>query len=100
MAEFEIDADGGVLKLSGKLMNESETELRRCCDELLRGPAKMILIDMTGVESVVSICIGVIAAMWLDSLTMERELTVAPSKEVRRIFEIAGFDRVFKLTDA
>ena len=99
MADLEINAARGILKVSGALTGEDDVSLRRACDELLRGPSRRLLVDMTGVDSIVSICVGVIAAMWLDAITMERELEVAPSKEVRRIFQIAGFDRVFNLRD-
>jgi len=99
MASYEIDPAAGTLKVSGTLLGEDETHLRQECDELLRGPAKTMTIDLKEVESITSMCIGIIAALWLDAITIERGLVVKPSKEVRRVFQLAGFDRVFKLAD-
>ncbi len=97
MAEFKLDAEKGTLKVAGKLFVDEETELRRCCDEILRGPSWDLTVDLKKVSAISSMSVGIIAALWLDAVTLERNLKVSPSKEVRRIFTLAGFDRVFKL---
>ena len=99
MATYEIDAPAGILKVAGELGGGEETALRRHCDELLRGGAAELVLDLTGVTSIVSMCVGIIAALWLDAITLERNLVVRPSKEVRRVFHLAGFDRVINLGD-
>jgi len=94
MGEFEIDKYSGVLTVSGQLRDADVPVLQGHCDELLRGPSNDMKVDLTRVTGVSSSCAAVIAALQLDAITIERELTVKASEEVRRSFELAGFGRV------
>ena len=57
MAKYEIDADAGSLKVAGELTGNEDVELRRHCDELLRGRAEEMSMDLKGVDAIGSMCV-------------------------------------------
>lgn len=97
MQDFEISAD--TLTVHTELVSGVEEDFRIACDELLEIGGRDLTIDMSHSRHIVSTCIGVISALWVDALSEERDLRLVVSPEVRRVLEYAGFDHVFTLED-
>ena len=97
MAKFEIDAAG--IRIKGALRAPAANELRRLCEKLLEKSEGDLRLDLTGVNSIDSSCIAVLASLWVQTRGQKRRLTLAVSAAVRRILEYSGFDHVFALED-
>jgi anti-anti-sigma regulatory factor len=43
--------------------------------------------------------LGILSEAWGDALEKKRDLVIAISPDLRRIFQLSGFDQVFKLIE-
>lgn len=93
MADFRID--GKRLRVGGRLGEEDEEQLRKCCLDLFLTGAAAVEIDMTGVEEACSRCIGVLATLWIDLSVVGRRFKLIPSPKVARLLDMSGLSRVF-----
>ncbi len=97
MAEFRLE--GSVLRVQGSLAPQEDRELQDWCYRLMQTNEPTITVDLSGVASITSACIGVLSATWVDVITQDRIMDIIVSPEVRRIFTLAGFDKVLRLHD-
>ncbi len=73
--------------------------LREWCRKLLDVPGDTLTIDLSGTRYVASHHLGILSEAWADALEKKRDLVIAISPDLRRIFELSGFDQVFKLIE-
>ena len=73
--------------------------LREWCRELLDVPGDTLTIDLSGTRHVASHHLGILSEAWTDAIEKKRSLVIAISPDLRRIFELSGFDQVFKLIE-
>lgn len=95
MAKFSFEP--GALKIEGDLRAPAAKELRVLCRELFETGEGDMAVDLSGVESIDSSCISVLAALWVRATGAKRRLKLDVSPAVRRILEYSGFDKVFAL---
>ena len=97
MATFRLD--GSVLYVSGSLHTAEDRDLQEWCKRLMQAGETAITVDMSDVNQINSACIGVLSATWVDVITQDRTLDIVASAHVRKIFAMAGFDKVLRLRD-
>ncbi|MHC4249664.1 MAG: STAS domain-containing protein [Planctomycetota bacterium] len=73
--------------------------LRQWCRKLLEVPGDTLTIDLSGTRHVASHHLGILSEAWGDALEKKRDLVIAISPDLRRIFQLSGFDQVFKLIE-
>ncbi len=73
--------------------------LREWCRKLLDVEGETLTIDLSGTRHVASHHLGILSESWADALERKRDLVIAISPDLRRIFELSGFDQVFKLIE-
>ena len=95
MASFETT--DSVLKITGELDPESEPELKDACARLLSGAASTVTLDLTGVDYINSISIGVLVALCMDLRAAGRRAIMQPSKQVKKILDMTGLTETFAL---
>ena len=93
MPDFELD--GGRLAASGSLDADAEGELRDQCARLLLSGTESVKVDLSGVGSISSVCVGALVALWIDLCAAGRGMELQASPEVRRVLDIAGLGDVF-----
>ena len=96
MASCELD--GERLTVSGRLDGEAEEELKEKCAALLLSGAEVVKVDLSGVEFVVSGCIGVLVVLWIDLCAAKRRMELVASPEVKHVLDMAGLAGVFLQT--
>jgi hypothetical protein len=50
---------------------------------------------MTNVSEVASLCIGVLATLWIDLSVTGRRFELIPSSRVKRVLDLSGLSHVF-----
>lgn len=98
MASFEIDAE--VLTVAGKLRSEDEEGLKEKCASLLLSGSEVVKLDLSGVDYIVSGCIGVLVVLWIDLCAAKRRMELVTSPEVKKVLDMAGLSGVFASTSA
>lgn len=93
MASCELD--GERLTVSGRLDEGDAEELKEKCAALLLSGAEVVKVDLSGVEYVVSGCIGVLVVMWIDLCAAKRRMELVTSPEVKHVLDMAGLAGVF-----
>ncbi len=73
--------------------------LREWCRKLLDAPGDTLTIDLSGAKYVASHHLGILSEAWAYALESKRDLVIAISPNLRRIFVLSGFDLVFKLVE-
>jgi len=73
--------------------------LRQWCRKLLEVPGETLTIDLSGTKYIASHHLGILSEAWAEALEKKRDLVVAIAPELRRVFELSGFDQVFKLIE-
>ena len=97
MAEFALDET--VLHVTGQLLPEEDRKLYEWCTRLMETNEPKVTVDLSGVSSITSSCVGVLSATWVDILTQDRKIDLIVSPQVRRVLTLAGFHRVFELRE-
>jgi len=87
--------DGKTLTVCGSLQAGREDELRRHCDQLLARPEPELVIDLSRVDYIHSLSVGVLSYVWVEALSHDREVSFVVSKYVSDIFARTGLSRVF-----
>ena len=80
----------GELKISERLHERDDFRLRSLCRQLLDSGNQEVTIDLSGVRSICSRCIGTLVAVLTDLRAAGRELRLAASPEVKRALELSG----------
>ncbi len=75
------------------------TELRAWCEKLLECPAAKLTVDLSGTKHIASHHLGILSEAWRRAIEAGKELDVVIAPALRRVFELSGFDQVFKLTE-
>jgi anti-anti-sigma factor len=91
--------EGAVLRCPRDLNSHSPAELRGWCERLLAAGPGELVVDLSETRFVASHHLGVISEAWSAALGAGRELVVRISPELRRVFELSGFDRVFEVVE-
>jgi anti-anti-sigma factor len=95
--DFEIN--GTELRCPYDINTIMPKVLREWCRKLLEVPGETLTIDLSGTRYVASHHLGILSEAWADALEKKRDLVIAISPDLRRIFELSGFDQVFKLIE-
>lgn len=86
-----------VLSLLGRADSVGATQLEQA---LQQAPNVRVVLDMSQLVYINSAALRVLAAALTDHQQGGGDLLlVAPPRKVRRIFEIIGFDRFFRMVD-
>jgi anti-anti-sigma factor len=94
-AETTYRIDGDTLVVAGHLEAEEDEELRRWCLDLLLTEKEVVKLDLTGVRYISSLCVGVLATLWIDLSVAKRSFVLQPSAEVKKILDLSGLSKVF-----
>jgi anti-anti-sigma factor len=93
MATFEIG--DGRLKVTGALDPDSEEELKDACRRLLSSAGETVTLDMTQVERINSVSIGILVALLMDLQQANRRAVLQPSANLKRILDMTGLTETF-----
>ena len=91
--------EGGVLCCPEDMNSVRPKELRVWCGRLLDSPEAELVVDLTDTRYMASVHLGILSESWSESLRQGRKFKVRISPELRRLFELSGFDQVFQLAD-
>lgn len=95
MAAYDLQP--GRLHVRGSLDIFNSDTFYKLSRQLLRHNAEGLVLDLRGVNYISSECIGVISALWVDVCEAGKKLRIVPSHPVRKIFVLAGFDKIFDM---
>ena len=95
MSESDFTIEGAKLVVREDLRAGCEGELQSHCTRLLDSPERQLTIDLSGVEYVHSLCVGVLSYAWVEALNRDKEVVFVVSPEVADVFERTGLARVF-----
>jgi len=95
MAERDFTLEGARLTVREDLKAGCEGELQASCKRLLDSPGPQLVIDLSNVEYVHSLCVGVLSYAWVEALNREKEVVFVVSPQVADVFERTGLSRVF-----
>jgi anti-sigma B factor antagonist len=93
-----VDDQTRLIALSGELDLYSADAFRAALDDALDEGAQRVAIDLSGVDFIDSVALGVLANGMKRLRTVGGGLAVISSKqEIVRVFEITGLDRMLVL---
>ncbi len=95
----EFVLDDGVLRCPYDLNSIPPKELRSWCRELLDRAGDALTVDLSGTKHIASHHLGILSEAWTQALEAGKDLTIVIPPDLRRIFELSGFDKVFKLVE-
>jgi anti-anti-sigma factor len=93
MATFEIS--GGRLTIDGWLDTETERDLRDSCTALLSSTEDTVTLDLTKVERINSVSIGVLVALMMDLRQVSKRAILQPSPSLKRVLDMTGLTDTF-----
>jgi len=96
MATYELT--GARLKVSGPLGGDEVEDLHEHFLALQAVDAKVVTLDMSEVNEIVSRCIGLVATLWIDLSLDGRRFEMIPSRKVRRALDLSGLSNVFGIS--
>jgi anti-sigma B factor antagonist len=87
--------------LQGRVDSEGAVELDRALHEALGAGRSRIILDLSQVAYINSAGLRILADVLTQNQANGGDLVlVAPSSRVRRVFQIVGFDRFFRVFDS
>ena len=89
----------GVLRCPYDMNPVMPKEFRSWCEKLLEFPEKGLTVDLSQTRHVSSHHLGILAEAWTTALEQGRDLVLVISPGLKRIFELSGFDKVFKIIE-
>jgi anti-anti-sigma factor len=95
MSDRDFSLDGAKLVVREELKAGCEGELQSFCSQLLERPEPQLVIDLSEVEYVHSLCVGVLSYAWVEALNREKEIVFVVSQPVADVFERTGLAKVF-----
>lgn len=95
MAEKDFELKDNRLTVRRNLDAGAEDDLQQLCGRLLEHPAHDLVIDLSAVEYLHSLSVGVLSYAWVEALNREKELSFIASQAVADVFERTGLNRVF-----
>jgi anti-sigma B factor antagonist len=100
---FEIDGSGDeqtTLIVSGEIDALSAPRLRERIEDLLSQGARLLIVDLDGVDFMDSSGLGVLVSVNKKVAAQDRELKlVCHRRQLLTVFEITGLDQVFTFVD-
>jgi anti-anti-sigma factor len=93
VASFEIGES--FLRVTGALDPDSENSLRGSCRRALEGKSETVTLDLTGVDYINSISIGMLVALCMDLRASGRRAVLQPSKQVKKVLDMTGLTETF-----
>ncbi len=96
----DMELEGGVLKLRKELEYDYDIVFDRACTELITGPEKDLVIDLSYVTRITSTYIGVMAAAFFQAKANGKNISVIAHGSVLNTLKRAGFAHFMKLTDS
>lgn len=91
--------EGGVLHCPEDMNRFSPRDLRDWCDRLLEAEVKNLVMDLTRTRYMASHHLGIISEAWERALASDRELVIRISTELKKLFQLSGFDQVFNVVE-
>jgi len=93
MATFVIT--GGKLNVDGSLDADTEGELKDACATLLGATESTITLDLTKVNHINSVSIGILVALLMDLRAANKRAVLQPSARLKRILDMTGLTETF-----
>ncbi len=93
--ETLAEGDSVVVALGGECDRYCVAELRDALDDAVRGPADMLVVDLSETTFVDSSVLGTLVSVHQELEGGRRMAIVVPDPALRRVFEIAGLDLLF-----
>lgn len=93
----EFVLEDGVLRCPYDLNSIPPKELRSWCRQLLGWAGDRLTVDLSGTKHIASHHLGILSEAWTQALAAGKDLVIVIPPDLRRIFELSGFDKVFKL---
>lgn len=89
-----FDFRGNHLKVTGVLDEDSEYPLRDNLRKLLACGTPTVEIDLTGVVSISSVCLGELVSLWVDLRATKRTMKLSVSSNVEKLLNMVGLTSV------
>ncbi len=93
----EFSLEDGTLRCPFDMNRFAPKELREWVRKLLEEPGKKLTIDLSETKYLASHHLGMLSEAWTRALDEGKELLVVISPDLRRLFELSGFDQVFNM---
>lgn len=88
------DLSGDRLTVSGTLDSNTEGQLKDAFRKLLDGDAEVVMIDLSEVKMITSVCIGALVVLWIDLGSAGRRGKLVPSPSVKKVLDMTGLTSV------
>jgi anti-sigma B factor antagonist len=92
----ESASDAAVVTVAGEIDIASAPELRDALTQAVRGSPRRLTVDLAQVSFIDSSGLNALASVTRESPDIEVVLA-SPSRQCRRVLEVSGLDRVFRL---
>ena len=84
-----------VIKLQGRFDFNAHREFREVVDKAMEGPAKEVMVDLSGVDYLDSSALGMLLMLRDKSKTAAREVSLTNcSGAVKQVLDIANFSKL------
>lgn len=92
MPTFTIE--GNRLQVEGVLDINAEDEFRDRCTELQATDADLLEMDLTGVDSISSGCVGILVSVLYHQVSRKRHMKLSASPPVQKVLDLTGVSAV------
>ena len=89
-----VEVRGECLVASGALDSRVRDAFSGGLGELLKTNAPVVTVDLTHADSISSICVGALVALWIDLRTQGRSMHLQASPAVLRTLDLTGLTSV------
>ena len=100
MADELFTLEGARLTVHANLEAEHHERFRRVCEQLLFVKESEITVDLSSVEYIHSLLIGMLCFLWAEAVDHDKEMICVVSSKVAELFERTGLAKVFKYSVA
>ena len=73
------------------MLTQDDLKFDEACRKLVDSPEKTIIIDLSGVRTITSTYIGILAVTYVDARNSGKEFIIRAPSKVLDVFRIAGF---------
>ncbi len=99
--DAEIDADTHVIELGGEVDLYTAPEFKERMVDLIEQGKRNLVIDLSGATFIDSTTLGVLVGAEKQLRASDGAVVlVCPERNIRKVFEITGLDRVFTMHDS
>jgi len=100
MPEDLFTLEGARLTVHANLEAEHHERFRRVCEQLLFVKEPEITVDLTAVQYIHSLLIGMLCFLWAEAVDHDKEMNCIVSRAVAELFERTGLAKVFQYSVA